>query len=92
MGGVQFDWDAENLRHLKRHGVTPDEFQQMIIGAPLYLEYQSATGEERYKVLGATEAGRVLIGVWTPRDGRVRAVTAYRASRVYQQLYWSSRA
>lgn len=91
MGSVRFDWDAENVRHLKRHGVTPDEFQQMIIGEPLYLEYQSATGEERYKVLGATEAGRVLIAVWTPRDGKVRAVTAYGASRLYQQLYWSRR-
>jgi uncharacterized protein len=92
MGGVQFDWDAENVRHLKRHRVTVDEFQQVLIGEQLYLEYHSVTGEERYKVLGATETGRVLIAVWTPREGRVRAVTAYSASRVYQQLYWSSRA
>ena len=39
MSSVQFDWDAENVRHLKRHGVTPDEFQQIILGEPLYLEY-----------------------------------------------------
>jgi hypothetical protein len=29
-----------------------------------------------------------MIGVWTPRNGKVRAVTAYAAAAVYQQLYW----
>ena len=27
-GGIEFDWDAENARHLKRHRVTPDEFEE----------------------------------------------------------------
>jgi uncharacterized DUF497 family protein len=90
-GGIEFDWDAENIRHLKRHRVTPDEFEEVIDGDPLYLEYQARGGEERYKVLGTTKAGRVLIAIWTPRGGRVRAVTAYRASHVYQHLYWETR-
>ena len=60
-------------------------------GEPDYLEYQVRDVEERYKVLGATEAGRILIGIWTPREGRVRAVTAYTASRAYQNLYWKTR-
>jgi hypothetical protein len=47
MGGVQFDWDAENVRHLKRHGATPDEFQQMILGEPLYLEYLGISIRDR---------------------------------------------
>jgi uncharacterized DUF497 family protein len=55
---------------------------------PLYLEYQAGNDEERYKVLGATKAGRVLIAVWTPRGGKVRVVTAYAASRTYRDLYW----
>jgi uncharacterized DUF497 family protein len=84
---IEFDWDAENLRHLKRHRVGAQEFEELIAGAPLYLEYQTSGEEERYKVLGATRAGRVLIGVWTPREGRVRAVTAYQAGRAYQRLY-----
>jgi len=24
-GGIEFDWDAENTRHLRRHGITPEE-------------------------------------------------------------------
>jgi len=60
-------------------------------GEPVYLEYQVPDDEERYKVLGVTVAGRVLIGIWTPRLGKVRAVTAYAASRPYQDLYWETR-
>ncbi len=90
-GGIEFDWDAENTQHLKRHHVTTDEFEEIMTGEPVYLEYRAANDEERYKVLGATKAGRLLIAVWTAREGKVRAITAYGASRVYQELYWGSR-
>ena len=89
-GGIEFDWDAENTRHLKRHRVTPAEFEDVMNGAPLYLEYQTRSGEERYKVLGATKTGRVLIGIWTARLGKVRAITAYAASRAYRKFYWET--
>lgn len=84
--GIEFDWDAMNTRHLKRHRVTPAEFEELINGDPFYVEYR----EQRYKVLGVTKAGRVLIGIWTPREGRVRAITAYAASPAYRNLYWES--
>ena len=90
-GGIEFYWGAENMRHLKRHRVTPDEFEELITGDPVYLEYQARNEEERYKVLGATKAGRILIAFWTPRGGKVRAVTAYVASRLFQELYRESR-
>ena len=86
-GGIEFDWDAGNTRHLKRHRVTRDEFEELMTGDPVYLEYRSRGIEERYKVLGMTAAGRILIGVWTPREGKVRAVTSYAASRAYQDLF-----
>jgi uncharacterized DUF497 family protein len=89
-GGIEFDWDAGNTRHLKRHRVTPDEFEEIMTGDPGNLEYQARNDEELYKVLGVTKASRALIGVWTPRRGKVRAVTAYPAGRVYRDLYWET--
>ena len=69
MGGeIEFDWGAQNLRHLKQHRVSAQEFEELIAGGPLYLENRTAVDEERYKVLGATRTGRVLIAVWTPRE------------------------
>ena len=86
MGAIVFDWDFANERHLARHRVAPAEFEELILGEPLYLEYQVKGNEERYKVLGKTKAGRALIGIWTPREGKVRAVTAYAAGRIYRKL------
>jgi uncharacterized DUF497 family protein len=89
-GGIEFDWDARNTRHLKNHRVTTKEFEELMTGDPVYLEYQARNDEERYKVLGVTKAGRVLIGVWTQRHGKVRVVTAYAANRIYRDLYWET--
>lgn len=90
-GGIEFDWDANNTKHLRKHRVTPAEFEELIGGDPLFLEYAVENGEERFKVLGATKLGRVLIAVWTPRDGKIRAITAYAAVRGHQKLYWETR-
>jgi len=85
--GFEFDWGAANVSHLKRHRVTPREFEEVMTGEPAYLEYEDASGEERYKVIGPTRSGRLLIAVWTPRDGRVRAITAYTAGREHKRLW-----
>lgn len=50
----QFDWDDSNIGHLRRHKVTPQEFEEVLLNDPLDLEYETGTGEERYKSLGAT--------------------------------------
>ena len=83
----EFDWDERNIAHLKRHRVTPEEFEQVILSDPFELEYQVGVGEERYKALGMTVEGRILAVVWTPREGRVRAVTAYPAGRSLRKVF-----
>ena len=85
--GSNFEWDDDNIKHLKRHKLTPDEFEDVILNEPLDLEYQTVNGEERFKSLGSTRRGRVLVAVWTARGGRVRAITAYRAARSLRTLY-----
>ncbi len=84
---VEFQWDAGNVRHLKRHKVTPEEFQEVILNQPLDLEYETEQGEDRFKSLGITNGGRVLIAVWTIRQGRIRAITAYPAGKRQRELF-----
>ncbi|MBI1787308.1 MAG: BrnT family toxin [Acidobacteria bacterium] len=74
-----------------RHRVLPAELEEIMSGDLFYLEYQAGGDEERYKVLSATKAGRIVIAVWTPREDKVRAVTAYGATRSYRKLYWETR-
>jgi uncharacterized DUF497 family protein len=83
----EFDWDARNVAHLRRHRVNPREFEQVIFSDPFELEYQAENGEERYKALGMTVQGRILVVVWTPRGGRVRPVTAYPANKMLREVF-----
>jgi uncharacterized DUF497 family protein len=79
-GGIEFDWDDENKKHLAAHKVTPAEFEQLLNNDPLDLDYESIDNEERYRSVGLTSRGRLLSVAWTVRNGKVRAVTAFPAS------------
>jgi uncharacterized DUF497 family protein len=73
---IEFDWDEANIGHVARHGVSPEEAEQVILNDPVDLEMEIVAGEERYLNLGATMKGRVLLVVTTWREDRVRVVTA----------------
>ena len=82
-----FDWDAANTAHVARHGVRPDEAEQVLSGASLPLEAEERSGEERHAELGETASGRVLVVVWTRRRRRIRVVTAFPANRKWRALW-----
>ncbi|MGO9010597.1 MAG: BrnT family toxin [Bryobacteraceae bacterium] len=88
---LQFEWDDANTGHLRRHRVSREEFEQVLQNGPLDLEYETEAGEERYKSLGATLRGRILVIIWTARRGRVRAITAYPATKRFRELYLQQR-
>jgi uncharacterized protein len=79
-GGIEFDWDGENKRHLAAHKVAPAEFEQLLNNEPLDVGYESIHDEERYRSVGLTDGGRLLTVAWTIRNGKVRAITAFPAS------------
>jgi len=85
--GIEFDWDAENTKHLAAHQVTAREFESVLLNAPMDLEYELVDGEPRYRSVGPADSGRLLVAIWTLRDGKVRAVTAFPASTTYKQLF-----
>lgn len=88
---IAFEWDDDNTAHLRLHRVSPREIDELFGNEPLDLEYDIEAGEERYKSLGATSQGRILIVVWTVRGGRIRPVTAYAAPKRYRVLFLKSR-
>lgn len=79
MAGIEFDWDDENRKHLAAHKVTPVEFEQLLNNDPVDLKYELADREGRYRSVGLTDADRLLSVVWTIRNGKVRAITAFPA-------------
>jgi uncharacterized DUF497 family protein len=85
--GIEFDWDAANTKHLAAHKVTAPEFESLMRNSPLDLAYQVVDGEERYRSAGMTDSGRLLVAIWTLRDGKVRAITAFPAGATYKKLF-----
>ena len=87
----EFNWDAANTRHIARHGVTPEEVEQVFANDAMIVGTQDDSQEERWLCFGRTKAGRFLTVIYTERKGRVRVVTAYRMSRAQQRMYLTER-
>jgi uncharacterized DUF497 family protein len=87
---VVFDWDAANLAHIARHGVTREEAEEVVLRDPLDMELQidgESNGEERLQQLGETSAGRILQLVTTWRGGMVRVISAWDAPKQLKHYY-----
>ncbi len=61
----EFDWDASNLSHLARHGISREEFEEAMTHDPMFVDFDDRTGEERWYAVGATDRRRVLFLVFT---------------------------
>lgn len=88
---IEFDWDKANIGHVARHGVLPEEAEQVIFNDPVDLGMEIVEGEERHLNLGATMRGRALLVVTTWRGERVRVVTAFEPIKRLIQLYYQER-
>ena len=82
-----FDWDDFNIAHIAEHGVLPEETEEVIARNPLDLDYEWRNGEARFRQVGETAQGRILVVVATERNALTRVVTAYAASAVMRRIY-----
>lgn len=81
-----FVWDDDNVGHIARHAVSPEEVEEVLADDPLRLR----AAEGRYLAYGRTENGRRLFVVYVMKPGgRVRALTARtmtdRETRLYRR-------
>ena len=88
---LTFDWDEGNAGHIARHGITPEEVEQVFVNDPRDLGADVAGGEERYTGVGHTDLLRVLVLVWTMRGDRTRPITAFDASERLAKRYLEER-
>jgi uncharacterized DUF497 family protein len=80
---IEFEWDEHNIGHLVQHDVTPAEFEFVVVDTrTVDVDYTvSEGGEDRFRVVGMTQSGRLLSVVYAVRGGKIRAVTAFPASK-----------
>jgi uncharacterized DUF497 family protein len=81
-------WDEWNVEHIARHEVTPEEVEQVCQGEPM----TSETYSDRLRVVGPTDASRMLTVILAPEGkGVYYPVTGRPASRKERRLYEDSK-
>lgn len=59
----EFLWPEDRVEHIARHGVEPEEVEEVCFGHSLVLRAKSQGKNPAYYVLGQTAAGRYLFCV-----------------------------
>lgn len=88
-----FDWDEANRRHIARHKVSEQEFEQVVKNGPLDLDVQYDEDDGlRFQQVGETDRGRILVLIVTWRNNTARPVTAWDAPHADKLVYLKHRA
>ena len=85
-----FQWDEGNSsKNWKRHQVSQTEAEQVFLNRPVVVSAaQVRPGDEaRYRALGRTDAGRLLVVVFTLRSSLLRVISARAMSRRERRDY-----
>ena len=90
-----FDWDrgSRDKNHL-RHGMAPAEAEEAFFNRPLLVTDDAAhsDSEERFRLLGRTNAGRRVFVAFTFRAKRIRVISARDQSRQERRVYEKAEA
>ena len=88
--GLTFEWDARKaVANRSKHRV-PFEEAATVFGDPLSLTVPDPgqrKGEARFITIGISHRERILVVVHTDRRGRIRLISARRASRREKRTY-----
>jgi uncharacterized DUF497 family protein len=87
-----FEWDRNNLRKIRAHGIEPEEAEQSLANNPILFYEQSVDREIRFLYYSETGAGRLVAIVVTEREEKLRVVTAYDLDAGQRRDYFARRA
>ena len=90
--GMNVTWDeAKNLSNQKKHGVSFEEAETVFYDDEALLKYDEnhSQDEERFVMMGMSEARRVLVVCHCYRMGDVlRLISARKATKREESQYW----
>ena len=84
----EFVWTEDRIKHIGRHAVEAEEFEEVCFGKALVLRAKAQGKNPAYYVLGETDAGRHLFCVVISfPDGKGYPVTAREMTESEKQRY-----
>jgi uncharacterized protein len=87
---VEFDWDEGNRqKSWEKHQVDYRECEEVFFNQPLLVneDVKHSFHEQRYYVLGRSDAGRALFLVFTIRNNKIRIISARDQSKKERAIY-----
>jgi uncharacterized DUF497 family protein len=92
---LEFEWHkAKAENNLRRHGVSFD-LAKTVFKDPFAIEFlddREEHGEERFVIIGMSEAKVLLFVAYTEREERIRIISARRATQNEQDDYFQQNA
>ena len=85
-----FEWDEGNIKkNWERHRVSHIECEEIFFNRPIIVKKDEphSTSEDRYFVLGKTDADRLLFIVFTLRGNKIRIISARDMNRKERKIY-----
>jgi uncharacterized protein len=83
-----FEWDEGNRAHVAEHGLSSAQCEEAFADPHrVAVPAGEVRGEHRAAMIGRTEAGRLIVVIYTFRIDRIRVVTAYPADRSDARAY-----
>ncbi|MEK7353541.1 MAG: BrnT family toxin [Chloroflexota bacterium] len=80
----ELEWEDQNIEHIARHIVNPQEVEDVCFG----LHISENAGNERYILSGQTAGGRYLnVVIERVGKGLFRPITAFEMSEDYKRRY-----
>jgi uncharacterized DUF497 family protein len=90
LSAAEFEWDRGNIeKNWERHRVAYVECEEVLLNGQLIISKDKAHSatEDRYRVLGKTDEGRVLFLAFTVRGDKMRVITARDANKKERKAY-----
>jgi uncharacterized DUF497 family protein len=92
---LKFEWDeAKAKSNFKAHGVSFELAKTVFDDAFAVdrIDDREAYGEERFLIIGMTEAQVLLFVAYTERHGRIRIISTRMATKREQDFYFQQNA
>lgn len=84
---IEFEWDDEkNATNIRKHGIDFGDAIDVFDGRPRTTIPSTFSDEERY-ITTAIVKNRFMTAIWTPRDNRIRLISARRSRGTEKRTY-----
>ena len=86
---IEFEWDEGNRGKNRKHRVDDKESEEVFFDehSRIFKDVLHSQHEERLRIIGKTQQGRLLFIVFTKRGDKVRIISARDTNRNEEKLY-----